>query len=125
VNGYYAAEPGLRIDGTKFDWDASSEGASKGEWTKAVTLGRGALREERDAPNDWQLVSDPLPAMQMAEVPAGKVVRANGIGTTTGFPRAGFTVAPHSKASVLIDNGQLTTGYPVLVVGEGRGRRFD
>jgi len=121
VNGYYAAEPGLRIDGTKFDWDASSEGASKGEWTKAVTLGRGALREERDAPNDWQLVSDPLPAMQMAEVPAGKVVRANGIGTTTGFPRAGFTVAPHSKASVLIDNGQLTTGYPVLVVGEGRG----
>jgi len=121
VNGYFAAEPGLRIDGTKFDWDANGEGASKGEWTKAVTLGRGALREERDAPNNWQLVSDPLPPMQMAEVPAGKVVRANGIGTTTGFPRAGFTVAAHSKARVLIDNGQLTTGYPVLTVSEGRG----
>jgi alpha-L-rhamnosidase len=121
VNGYYAAEPGLRMDGTKFDWDANGEGASKGEWTKAVTLGRGALREERDAPNNWQLVSDPLPAMQMTEVPAGKVVRANGIGTTTGFPRVGFTVTAHSKASVLIDNGQLTTGYPVLTVSDGLG----
>jgi len=122
VNGYYAAEPGLRIDGAKFDWEASGgQGPSGGAWTKAVTLGRGALREERDAPNNWQLMSDPLPAMQTTEVPAGKVVRANGIGTTTGFPRVGFAVAAHSKASVLIDNGQLTTGYPVLTVGEGRG----
>ena len=121
VNGYYAAEPGLRIDGAKFDWEANGEGASKGDWTKAVTLGRGALREEQDAPNNWQLMEDPLPAMQMAEVPAGKVVRANGIGTTTGFPRVGFTIAAHSKASLLIDNGQLTTGYPVLAVSGGRG----
>jgi len=123
VNGYYAAEPGLRIDGANFDWEASGgQGPSGGgAWTKAVTLGRGALREERDAPNNWQLMSDPLPAMQTTEVPAGKVVRANGIGTTTGFPRVGFAVAAHSKARVLIDNGQLTTGYPVLTVGEGRG----
>ncbi len=121
VNGYYAAEPGLRIDGAKFDWDANGEVASKREWTKAVTLGRGALREERDAPNNWQLVSDPLPTMQKTEVPAGKVVRASGIGSTTGFPRVGFTVAAHSKASVLIDNGQLTTGYPVLRMSEGHG----
>jgi len=44
-----------------------------------VTLGRGALREERDAPNNWQLMSDALPAMEMTEVPAGSVVRASGV----------------------------------------------
>ena len=64
VKGYYAAEPGLRIDGEKFDWDASrAEEPRTGNWTKAVTLGRGALREERDAPNSWQLMSDALPAL--------------------------------------------------------------
>src|SRR5260221_431697 len=120
VNGYYAAEPGLRIDGEKFDWDASSaEQPRTGNWTKAVTLGRGALREERDAPNNWQLMSDPLPAMQMTEVPAGRVVRATGIGATTGFPRVGFAVAARGKGGGLIDKGQLTTGYPALTVREG------
>src|SRR5258706_418653 len=122
VNGYYAAEPGLRIDGEKFDWDASSaEQPRTGNWTKAVTLGRGALREERDAPNNWQLMSDPLPAMQMTEVPAGRGVRATGNGGTTGFTPVGFGGAGGGQASVLIDNGQLTTGYPALTVSEGRG----
>jgi hypothetical protein len=31
-------------------------------------------REEQDAPNNWQLVADGLPAMEMKEVAAGKVL---------------------------------------------------
>jgi len=122
VNGYYAAEAGLRIDGAKFDWDASGEqGPSGGTWTKAVTLGRGALREEQDAPNNWQLMSDALPAMEMKEVPAGSVVRANGAAAKTGAPLAGFALGIHTKVSLLLDNGVLTTGYPALAVSGGRG----
>jgi len=122
VNGYYAAEPGLRIDGEKFDWDASRAGEPRpGNWTKAVTLGRGALREERDAPNNWQLMSDALPAMEMTEVPAGSVVRASGVAAKIGAPMAGFTLGVHTKVSLLLDNGELTTGYPVLAVSGGRG----
>jgi len=129
VKAYYAAEPGERIDGAKVDWHwsddsdaADSKGTSaKGTWTKAVTLGRGAQRYEQDAPNNWQLVADPLPAMEMTEVPAGKVVRASGIATPSGFPEKGFQVSTHTKASVLLDNGQLTTGFPVLAVSGGQG----
>src|SRR5260221_5305645 len=122
VKGYYAAEPGLRIDGEKFDWDASkAEDPRTGNWTKAVTLGRGALREERDAPNNWQLISDALPAMEMAEVPTGSVVRASGVAAKTGAPMAGFTLGVRTKVSLLLDNGELTTGYPVLAVSGGRG----
>ena len=122
VNGYYAAEPGLRIDGEKFDWDASRAGEPRpGNWTKAVTLGRGALREERDAPNNWQLMSDALPAMEMTEVPAGSVVRASGVAAKIGAPMAGFALGVHTKVSLLLDNGELTTGYPVLAVSGGRG----
>jgi alpha-L-rhamnosidase len=129
VKGYYAAEPGERIDGAKVDWGwsddrdtAASRGtAAKGTWSKAVTLGRGARRYEQDAPNNWQLVADPLPAMEMTEVPAGKAVRSSGIATPSGFPEKGFQVNAHSKASVLLDNGQLTTGFPVLAVSGGQG----
>ncbi|HWZ96258.1 MAG TPA: alpha-L-rhamnosidase C-terminal domain-containing protein [Candidatus Dormibacteraeota bacterium] len=148
VNWYYAAEPGLRIDGGKFDWDANSSDTEKesfpqrlkpksegsddvgakaptpAKWTKAVTLGRGALREERDAPNNWQLVSDPLPAMEMTEVPSGKVVRAEGVAAKIGASLEGFGLGVRTKVSVLIDNGELTTGYPALTVLGGRGAKI-
>lgn len=118
VHGYYAAEPEIRLDGNLFDWswDSETEGT---QWTKPIPLGRGSLRGETDSPNNWQLVQDPLPAMEMRLVPAGKVVRAEGIATPVSFPEHGFTVPPHVKASILIDNSQLTTGYPVLSVSNG------
>lgn len=120
VNGYYAAEPGMRIDGTIFDW-SWDEANVVGSWAKAVPLGRGSLRGETDAPNNWQLVQDSLPPMEMKLVPAGKVVRAEGIAMPIAFPKAGFTIPAGGKASILIDNATLTTGYPALTVGGGSG----
>ncbi|HET9804162.1 MAG TPA: family 78 glycoside hydrolase catalytic domain, partial [Candidatus Acidoferrum sp.] len=121
VNGYFAAEPGVRIDGGKFDWSASSGGSSGGNWAKAVPLGRGALREERDAPNNWQLVKDGLPQMEMREVAAGKVVRTHGSAAKMGEPLAGVAMGVRSKVTILIDNGELTTGYPIVAVKGGKG----
>jgi alpha-L-rhamnosidase len=121
VRGYYAADPGLRIDGATFDWFWDSDSAEGGSWNKAVLLGRGSLRGERDAPNNWQLVKDSLPPMEMRLVPAGRVVRAEGIETPSGFPENGLTVPAHVKARVLIDNSTLTTGYPALTASGGPG----
>jgi len=39
---------------------------------EAVDAGTGALRYEQDAPNHWQLVADPLPAMEMTESAGGQ-----------------------------------------------------
>ena len=130
VSGYYAAEPGLQIDGAKWDWEAAGtdevpSGRQESNWTKPVTLGRGALREERDAPNNWQLVADALPAMERREMAPARVLRSAGMAAPEGFPREGFRVAAHSKSSVLLDNGELTTGYPVLAVRGGRGAKID
>ena len=119
VRGYYAAGPGMRIDGSTFDWLWDS--AVGGSWNKAVPLGRGSLRGETDAPNNWQLVEDFLPPMEMHLVPAGRVVRAEGIATPYGFPESALTVPAHVKASVLIDNATLTTGYPALTASGGPG----
>lgn len=114
VHGYYAAEPGIRIDGATFDWLWDQNANSGGSWAKAVPLGRGSLRGETDAPNNWQLVNDFLPPMQMQRASAGKVVRAHGIPMPSGFPEKSFAVPAHGKASILIDNSTLTTGYPAL-----------
>ena len=124
VEGYYAAEPGTRIDGGTFDWSWNEDGDLKGSWSKAVELGRGSLRGETDPPNNWQLIHDRLPAMEMRLVPAGKVVRAEGIPTPSDFPEHGFTVPAHGKASVLIDNATLTTGFPALTASGGYGSKI-
>ncbi|MFL6437827.1 MAG: alpha-L-rhamnosidase C-terminal domain-containing protein [Terriglobales bacterium] len=122
VQGYYAAEPGERIDGTRSDWLWNQDLSDRhGSWANAVSLGRGSLRGERDSPNNWQLVSDPLPAMEMKSIPEGAIARVTGIAMPSGFPNRGFTVAANSTAHVLLDNSQLTTGYPALTVSGGLG----
>ncbi len=121
-NKYYVAEPAERIDGTVFNWDWSAVGSSGGgRWKKALAIGYatpfGAVLQN----DNWQLMPDPLPAMQRELTSAGHVVRTTGIGTPAGFPDHAFTVPAHSKATVLIDNSHLTTAYPELTVGGGRG----
>lgn len=112
---YFAAGPGERWDAAKIDWDWDRD-ASAGGWTKVMTLGHGAMRMERDAPNNWQLVADPLPPMEMKEVPSGRVVRATGVAMPAGFPANGFEVPARTKASILLDRGELVTAYPALTV---------
>jgi len=124
LHDYFAAEPGERWEGKRYDWyamAATGNANHPGSWAKAVTLGRGSLRFEQDAPNNWQLTADPLPAMEMTEAPPGKVVRTNCAMLSRGFPREAITLPARSKCSLLLDNWQLTTGYPVLTVSAGHG----
>jgi alpha-L-rhamnosidase len=119
---YLAAGPGERIDGSKFDWSWNYESSSQNPaWTKAITLGRGALRSERDAPNNWQLVADPLPAMEYRSIPAGNIVRATGLEKPNTFP---CVVPAHSKATLLLDQTELVTAYPELIVSSGAGSQI-
>lgn len=121
LEGYYAAEPGMRIDGGAFDWLWDRDSDAGDQWKKAVLLGKGALRGATDPPTNWQLVSDPLPAMDMKLVPPGKVVRATGIDMPSDFPSGTLSIAARTKASILIDNGTLTTGYPALAASGSGG----
>ena len=121
LRGYYAAEPGERLDAALYDGSSNQAATGNGSWGPATILGRGARRGETDPPNNWQLVPDPLPGMEMKEIPPGRVVRVSGIESPTGFPEKGLTVPSQSKASILIDSGHLLTGYPELESAGGLG----
>ena len=119
---YYVAEPAERIDGNVFNWEWNgAESGTNGHWKKAQPIGHatplGAVLQN----DNWQLVPDPLPPMQMTLTSAGHVVRSTGADTSGGFPERAFTVLGHSKATVLIDNSHLTTAYPELTVSGGQG----
>src|SRR5262249_9112027 len=123
VPGYYAAESGERWDAAVFDWTWNSDSPDTRRWAKAVTLSRASSRGESDAHNNWQLVADTLPPMQMKVVSAGKVVRATGL-ETRGVPETEISVPAHSTGVILLDSSQLTTAYPVLTVSGGAGAKI-
>ena len=113
---YYASEPGIVINASKFEWSWNTALLEhQDSWSKAVPLSQGALRGQSDPPNNWQLVADPLPPMEMILQSTGSVVRAVGIPKPSEFPGGPLTIPAHTDASVLLDMGHLTTAYPALI----------
>jgi len=122
LHSYYAGPPGELIDATKYDWSWNrAHTSAPGKWKKAKLIGAAAARGAQDSPTIWMLIPDSLPQMEMTRIPAGRVALSSG--TTPANPQPAFTVAPHAKASVLLDAGALTTAYPELTVSGGAGSR--
>ena len=119
---YYVSEPAERIVGSLFNWDWKN--GTGGHWKKAKTLEGASILGGSMQNDNWQLVPDPLPAMQMELAPAGHVVRSTGIDSPNEFPEKAFSVPPNSKVEVLIDNAHLTTAYPELTVSGGRDAKI-
>jgi alpha-L-rhamnosidase len=117
---YYAAEPGERMDAALFDWAWDEDAVTAKRWQNALAIDQGIPRGAQMQSN-WQLVPDLLPAMELALVPSGRVVRASGIEKAEGFPEKGLQVPAHSKASILIDASHLVTAFPELTVSGGQG----
>jgi hypothetical protein len=116
---YYVAEPAERIDASAFDWSWNNAASSHGHWQKPVAIGFASLRGAVLQNDNWQLVPDPLPPMQMEATPAGRVVRSIGIHLPTEFPGAPVEIPAHAKVTLLLDQAHLITAYPELTVSGG------
>jgi alpha-L-rhamnosidase len=123
VPNYYAASPGEVLDAAHYDWGWQTSAAP---WAAAITVGTGEPgRYPKATPygsgsgiNRWFLVADPLPPMEYSETEMGKIVRVEGMGGVAGLP---MQIPAHAKVSILFDRGAMTTGYPELVVSQGKG----
>jgi alpha-L-rhamnosidase len=127
---YYAAGPGERIDGTRYDWDWLQANSSTGHWVKAGPAIRESIYPQGSVPVSqsqggdlpWWLVPDPLPPMEFTEVPSGRVVRSS-LQTMTSFPATPAVVPPNTDANLLLDASVVVSAYPQLIVSGGRGGR--
>jgi hypothetical protein len=122
---YYAASPGEFLDGALYDWQWQS---SANGWAPAATVGSGEPGRYPSATpagtgtgvNRWLLVRDPLPQMEFTRVAPGTIVRAEGSGAASTLPAL---VPAHATATFLFDRGAMTTGYPELSFGRGKGAK--
>src|SRR2546423_13484058 len=126
LKSYYAGPPGEIIDGRRYDWDwnalSNTTGMASNAWKKPILLGEGAARESRDTRTIWMLQPDALPHMEYTAVPVGRVVSSSGV-TGEIAQTASLHVAAHTKATLLLDGGALTTAYPEVMLSGGRDAR--
>jgi alpha-L-rhamnosidase len=126
-NHYYVSEPAERLDGTLLDWQWNApETQNVGSWTAAQPIGRATIRGSVLQENNWQLVRDPLPPMELTYTSAGRVARTVGLdsGAASALPNGADKIAFHvpvnSKVTVLLDASHLTTAYPEVTLEGGR-----
>jgi alpha-L-rhamnosidase len=119
LRSYYVAEPAEHIDGAVFDWSWNDASSSHGNWVKAESIGNAVERGAVLQNNNWELVSDSLPPMQMELTPIGRVIRSSGVEVSGNFPDGVLEIPAHTKATILVDQSHLTTAYPELTVSGG------
>jgi alpha-L-rhamnosidase len=117
--GYYAAPPGERVEGAVYPWGWARAEFDDGAWrgVKAIPRGDGSPRGIRDASNGWMLVPRTIPAMEETPQKFARVRQREGVAADE-FP---WQIPAQSKATLLLDQGHLTTAFPELVTTGGRG----
>jgi hypothetical protein len=130
MRGYFVVGPGERIDASRYPWGWEAPGFDDRAWPQAVLAtgnrrARGLPRLTRNATNRWLLVPRDIPLMEESPLRIARLRQASGAAPAPGFPRerAAWTVAPHQKAVLILDQEGLTTGYPELTVSGGAGAR--
>ena len=122
-NAYYVAGPGDRVDAAVYPWGWEQPDFDDSKWEAAQQGPVGSARDAIDAPSRWMLVPRSIPAMEEVPTRFARMRRASGVTPPAAFPRtpARFVIPARAKATVLLDQDQLTTAYPELTVSGGRG----
>lgn len=129
LTGYYAIGPMERFDAARHPWGWEQSDFDDSLWLP-VEVGRNASpRNQVDAPSRWMLVPRPIPPMEEKPQPISDVRFAEGsiqtsIDRSGGVERRIFTVPVNSRGVALLDQGFLTTAFPVLEFSGGKGARI-
>ena len=117
------AGAGEAVQGSDYPWGWQQPDYDDSGWIQAVPAGNAMPRGRRVDEDRWLLVPDTLPAMEDREERLVKVVRTTGVVASPQFVlgHAPLVIPEQSQASILLDQGFLTTAYPELMVSGGRG----
>ena len=116
---------GNRIDASKAIKGWQQENHDSSGWSKVELVSPG-FPWGTGTQGDWLLVPRMIPLMEDSPQTFAAVRRADGVNVSPGFIHgtAPIVIAPREKASLLLDQGKLTTAYPELLVSGGKGAKL-
>jgi hypothetical protein len=119
---YYVAGSMERVDGARYPWGWEQAGFDDSNWQPAQMIDPGAPIGV-ESHQKWQLTPSPVPLLAETPQRFARVARSQGAALSDAFlgGSGALTLAAHSQATILLDQGVLTTGYPVLMTSGGRG----
>ena len=118
--------PGERWDASLHPWGWEERGFDDSAWPPARVVSQAAPPGLSDIPSPRMLVPRSIPLMQELPQRAKRVVRALGATAPKGWlsGRAPLRIPPRTSARIIIDQGELTTAYPQLLLSSGRGAKL-
>ena len=119
---YIVVGPGDDVDASKYPWGWADLTFNDQDWSYATTLRNGAPRGI-STDGKWLLVPRQIPLMEESPVRLRNVRQTEGIDATDAFltGSAPLTIPAHSAATLLLDQGEITTAFPELLTTGGRG----
>lgn len=123
VLGYWAAGASEEVRAEAYPWGWEHPAFDDSTWGAPQVLSNGSPRDSRDAPNPWMLVPREIPLMEEKPIRIPHVRLVEGPQPPGSFP---LRPVPHPiqanrKTRLILDQGELTTGYPEILVSGGRG----
>jgi hypothetical protein len=122
---YFVGGPGEQVDASRYAWGWQQPGFDDSRWGGVDEVNGAAPRAIRDSPSRWFLVPRGIPHMDDREERFARVARSDGAAPPADFVAgaARWTIPAHTRATVLLDRGHLTTAYPEVTTSGGKGAR--
>jgi hypothetical protein len=121
--GYYALGPNEKFESARYPWDWETKAFDDSSWQRAHEISPGAPRLARDSPNRWMLVPSEIPLEEQTPERLQHVRLTTGLNATDVFLKGQgpLTVPANTTATLLVDQGYLTTAFPELTLSGGTG----
>ena len=126
VYSYYAAGPTEKIDYHNYPLGWMQSSYNDASWKPSLQLFNGLPKGAFYWTLGWMLVPRNIPQMEITQQRLQKIRSSTGINIGNDFLNGNtkFTVAPNNKISLLIDQGYLTTAYPVFKFSKGSNTKI-
>ncbi len=122
IPSYYVVGPGDRLDGNSYPWKWRT-----GEQTEQTWLVPEALRRGTPKGTGYEithaLVPRTIPAMELSMLTSPVIRKVDG----TTFEEStinGYTIPPDTSIKILLDQRELVTAYPEIIISGGKGAKI-
>lgn len=124
VGGFYASNPGDSIDVASYPINWEKPDYDDSAWRNAECIYRA--NKENESGHNWLLKERTTPQVVQHVKRFEKIVRTSGVNPSRSFlsGKSSLTIPAYSKASLLIDNQEVSIGFPKMKLSGGKGGKI-